>query len=60
MSYKSFTPKVDTKRRLVMTRFYAGIRDSNNFCYQINRVSLKYIFIFKFQKYLSQNLFYDI
>ena len=39
MSYKSFTPKVDTKRRLVMTRFYAGIRDSNNFCYQINRIT---------------------
>ena len=39
MSYKSFTPKVDTKRRLVMTRFHAGIRDSNNFCYQINRIT---------------------
>lgn len=39
MGYKSFTPKVDTKRRLVMTRFYTGIKESNDFCYQINRIT---------------------
>ena len=41
MSYKSFSPKVDTKRRLVMTRFYTGIKNSNSFCYQINRITKK-------------------
>jgi hypothetical protein len=39
MSYKSFSPKVDTKRRPVMTRFYTGIKDSNSFCYKINRIT---------------------
>jgi len=36
---KSFTPKVDQKRRLVLTRFNAGIKDSNSFCYQITRIT---------------------
>ncbi len=39
MKYKSFTPKVDQKRRLVLTRFYAGVGDSGQFCYQINRIN---------------------
>lgn len=39
MDFKSFSPKVDTKRRLVMTRFYVGVNGSNNFCYQITRIN---------------------
>ena len=27
--FKSFAPKVDTKRRLVLTRYYTGIRGEN-------------------------------
>jgi len=38
VKYKSFTPKVDLKRRLVLTRFYAGIKDSNSFSNQITRI----------------------
>ena len=41
MKFKTFTPKVDTKRRLVMTRFYTGVKDSNSFCYVINRINKK-------------------
>ena len=41
MRYKKFSPKVDTKRRLVMTRFYTGIKESNSFCYLINRINKK-------------------
>ena len=37
--YKSFTPKVDQKRRLVLTRFYTGVKHSNSFCYQITRIT---------------------
>lgn len=37
--FKSFTPKVDQKRRLVLTRFYAGVGGSNSFCYQITRIT---------------------
>ena len=37
--YKSFTPKVDQKRRLVLTRFYTGVKQSNSFCYQITRIT---------------------
>lgn len=39
MKYKQFTPKVDQKRRLVLTRFHAGVGDSPNFCYQITRIN---------------------
>jgi hypothetical protein len=39
MKYKSFTPKVDQKRRLVITRFYTGVKESNLFCYQITRIN---------------------
>tara|TARA_R110000868_G_scaffold14135_1_gene66022 strand:- start:54 stop:377 length:324 start_codon:yes stop_codon:yes gene_type:complete len=39
--FKSFTPRVDTKRRLVMTRFYAGVNNSNSFCYMIHRITKK-------------------
>ena len=39
MNYKSFTPKVDQKRRLVLTRFYTGVKQSNSFCYQITRIT---------------------
>ena len=38
-NYKSFTPKVDLKRRLVLTRFYTGVKQSNSFCYQITRIT---------------------
>jgi hypothetical protein len=38
-NYKSFTPKVDQKRRLVLTRFYKGVKQSNSFCYQITRIT---------------------
>jgi len=39
--FKTFTPRVDVKRRLVMTRFYAGIRNENSFCYIIHRITKK-------------------
>ena len=38
--FKTFTPRVDTKRRLVMTRFYAGV-GNNSFCYVIHRITKK-------------------
>jgi hypothetical protein len=38
-NFKSFSPKVDEKRRLVLTRFYTGVKDSNLFCYQITRIT---------------------
>jgi hypothetical protein len=41
MRYKTFSPKVDTKRRLVMTRFYTGVKESNSFCYVVNRINKK-------------------
>lgn len=37
--FKSFSPKVDSKRRLVLTRIYTGVNGSNSFCYQINRIT---------------------
>jgi hypothetical protein len=39
--FKSFSPKVDSKRRLVLTRFYTGIRGENSFCYLIYRITKK-------------------
>lgn len=39
--FKSFNPKVDKSRRLVMTRFYAGVNGSNTFCYEINKITKK-------------------
>mgnify|MGYP003638107102 FL=1 len=39
--FKSFTPRVDIKRRLVMTRFHAGVNNSNLFCYVIHRITNK-------------------
>lgn len=39
-NFKQFSPKADSKRRLVMTRFHAGISaDVNQFCYQITRIT---------------------
>jgi hypothetical protein len=39
-NFKSFSPKADVKRRLVMTRFHSGISsDINQFCYQITRIN---------------------
>lgn len=40
-SFKQFSPKVDTNRRLVLTRIYTGVNGSNSFCYQINRINKK-------------------
>ncbi len=39
--FKTFSPRVDVKRRLVMTRFYSGIRGDNSFCYLIHRITKK-------------------
>ena len=39
--FKTFSPKVDTKRRLVMTRFYTGVKESNSFCYIVQRINKK-------------------
>lgn len=36
---KSFTPKVDKKRRLVLTRIYAGVKGSNVYLYKIHRIN---------------------
>ena len=49
--FKTFTPRVDIKRRLVMTRFYVGIRNENTFCYVIHRITKKNTIDKKF-KYL--------
>jgi hypothetical protein len=38
-NFKTFSPKVDQKRRLVLTRFYTGVKDSNSFCYQITKIT---------------------
>jgi hypothetical protein len=38
-NFKTFSPKVDQKRRLVLTRFYTGVKDSNSFCYQITKIN---------------------
>jgi hypothetical protein len=39
-NFKQFSPKADVKRRLVMTRFHAGIFNNvNQFCYQITRIT---------------------
>jgi hypothetical protein len=39
-NFKSFSPKADKQRRLVMTRFHAGkSSDVNSFCYQITRIT---------------------
>ncbi len=40
-SFKQFSPRVDTNRRLVLTRVYTGVNGSNSFCYQINRINKK-------------------
>jgi hypothetical protein len=38
--FKSFSPKADKQRRLVMTRFHSGTsKDVNSFCYQITRIT---------------------
>ncbi len=39
--FKSFVPKVDSSRNLVMTRLYSGVNGSNVFCYQIFRITKK-------------------
>ena len=49
--FKTFTPRVDIKRRLVMTRFYVGVDGSNSFCYVIHRITKKNTIDKKF-KYL--------
>jgi hypothetical protein len=38
-NFKTFSPKVDQKRRLVLTRFYTGVKESNSFCYQIAKIT---------------------
>jgi hypothetical protein len=40
-TFKQFHPKVDKKRRLVLTRIYTGIKGSNNFCYRIDFINQK-------------------
>jgi hypothetical protein len=40
-TFKQFHPKVDKSRRLVLTRVYTGVKGSNSFCYQINRINKK-------------------
>ena len=40
-NFKSFTPKADVKRRLVLIRFYIGINGSNGFYYRINKITKK-------------------
>ena len=39
--FKQFTPKVDKDKRLVITRFYAGINGNNTFCYNVSRINMK-------------------
>lgn len=41
-NFKSFSPKVDKNKRLVITRFHSGIKkELNSFCYQVNRITKK-------------------
>jgi len=64
--FKSFTPRVDTKRRLVMTRFYAGVRNENFFCYVIHRITkkgtidkkFKYLYCYSDDDYSNVKEFY--
>ena len=39
MRFKKFSPKVDKKRKLVLTRMYAGIRGTNVFQYTIHKMN---------------------
>jgi hypothetical protein len=39
--FKKFTPRVDKQKRLVITRFYAGINGNNTFCYTVSRINKK-------------------
>ncbi len=39
--FKQFTPRVDKDKRLVITRFYAGIKGNNTFCYTVSRINKK-------------------
>jgi hypothetical protein len=39
--FKQFTPRVDKDKRLVITRFYAGINGNNTFCYTVSRINKK-------------------
>ena len=39
--FKSFNPKIDTKRRLVLTRFYTGVKGEPSFCYLNHRITKK-------------------
>lgn len=63
--FKSFSPRVDTKRRLVMIRVYSGVNGSNIFCYLIYRINkknsidkrFKYLYSFGTDDYGSVNEF---
>jgi len=37
--FKSFMPKTDLKRRLVLTRFYCGVKGHNSFMYEIHKIT---------------------
>ncbi len=37
ITFKKFFPKVDEKRRLILTRFHSGVMGENIHCYQIHR-----------------------
>lgn len=39
--FKQFTPRVDKQKRLVITRFYAGINGNNTFCYNVSRINMR-------------------
>lgn len=39
MTFKQFAPRVDKKNRLVITRFYTGIKGTNSFCYMVTRIN---------------------
>jgi hypothetical protein len=39
--FKQFTPRVNKDKRLVITRFYAGINGNNTFCYTVSRINKK-------------------
>lgn len=65
--YKTFIPKVDIKKRLVLTRFYCGIKNNNCFMYTIHNITLNntisipfnHLFCLSNDDYNSVNEFYN-
>ena len=47
--FKTFSPKADINRRLVLTRYYCGVKGNNSFMYQIHKITLSETIHFNFK-----------